>query len=103
MKRDDLACKALTVGSSKRIDYVRGLARNKRLEKRSADALGKARDGSRASGRPARVYRDFGWSTKDSWSRRRRVIAKAEWTRDSANPRFIVTSLKPDRWTAREL
>src|SRR4051812_35683528 len=56
-----------------------------------------------ATGRPARVFRDFLWSTKESWSRRRRVIAKAEWTRDEANPRFLVTSLKPDRWAARAL
>ena len=34
-------------------------------------------------------------STLDSWSRRRRVIGKAEWTNGEANPRFIVTSLKP--------
>src|SRR5215212_1618439 len=54
-------------------------------------------------GRPARVFRDFLWSTKESWSRRRRVIAKAEWTRGEANPRFLVTSLKPDRWAARAL
>jgi len=33
------------------------------------------------------------WSTRRSWSRRRRVIAKAEWTQGEANPRFIVTSL----------
>ena len=40
------------------------------------------------------------WSTlKDSWSRRRRrVVAKAEWTHDSANPRFVVTSLKPGQY-----
>src|SRR5208282_3561103 len=44
---------------------------------------------------PARVFRDFDWSTKESWSRRRRVIGRAEWTGDEANPRFLVTSLKP--------
>jgi hypothetical protein len=49
------------------------------------------------------VFRDFDWSTKESWSRRRRVIGKAEWTRGEANPRFIVTSLKPDAWRARPL
>jgi hypothetical protein len=34
------------------------------------------------------------WTTLDSWSRRRRVIGKAECTRGEPNPRFIVTSLK---------
>ena len=46
------------------------------------------------SGKPARRFKDFMWTTLDSWSRRRRVIAKAEWTHGEANPRFIVTSLK---------
>jgi hypothetical protein len=49
------------------------------------------------------VFRDFLWSTKETWSRRRRVIGKAEWTRGEANPRFVVTSLRPDAWRAREL
>jgi hypothetical protein len=56
-----------------------------------------------ARSQPARVFRDFLWSTKESWSRRRRVIAKAEWIRGEANPRFLVTSLKPERWAARAL
>jgi hypothetical protein len=96
-----------------RVDYVFGLARNKRLEQRLADALDEARRLSEettsqaatqeASGKPARVFRDFPWSTRDSWSRRRRVIGKAEWTGDKANPRFIVTSLKPDDWPAQAL
>lgn len=86
-----------------RVDYLFGLARNERLEKRVAAALDEARRIGQASGKPARVFRDFLWSTKDSWSRRRRVIGKAEWTRGEANPRFIVTSLKPDRWPARAL
>jgi hypothetical protein len=85
------------------VDYVFGLARNERLEKRIAQALDEARQASQATGKPARVFRDFLWSTRDSWSRRRRVIGKAEWTRGEANPRFVVTSLKPDRWPARTL
>ena len=86
-----------------RVDFVFGLARNTRLETRVAAALQEARTMAAATGRPARVFRDFLWSTQESWSRRRRVIAKAEWTRDEANPRFLVTSLKPDRWAARAL
>ena len=87
-----------------RVDYVFGLARNARLEARIADALAKAKGISEtSSGKPARVFRDFLWSTKDSWSRRRRVIAKAEWAGGDANPRFLVTSLKPDAWPARPL
>jgi Transposase DDE domain group 1 len=86
-----------------RVDYVFGLARNERLEKKVAAAIKEACRASRASGQAARVFRDFMWSTKDSWSRRRRVVAKAEWTTLGANPRFVVTSLKPGRCMARAL
>jgi hypothetical protein len=86
-----------------RVDYVFGLARNERLEKKVTAAMKKACRASRASGQAARVFRDFMWSTKDSWSRRRRVVAKAEWTTLGANPRFVVTSLKPGRCMARAL
>ena len=43
------------------------------------------------------------WSTLKSWSRRRRVIAKAEWTKGEANPRFIVTSLHKAQVSAQVL
>jgi len=42
---------------------------------------------------PCRRYREFQYSTLDSWTRKRRVIAKAEHLAEGANPRFIVTSL----------
>ena len=48
---------------------------------------------SRTTGQPARRFKELTWSTRKSWSRKRRVIAKAEWTQGEANPRFIVTSL----------
>ena len=43
------------------------------------------------------------WSTLDSWSRNRRVVGKAEVTGGEANPRFVVTSLTPERAAARAL
>lgn len=86
-----------------KVDYIFGLARNQRLEKRIEGALKQACLACRKSGQPERVFRDFMWSTKDSWSRRRRVIGKAEWTLKGSNPRFIVTSLKPGRGAARAL
>jgi len=89
------------------VDYVFGLARNPRLERRIAATLNEARRAAQVSGETTRLYRDFGWSTKDSWTRRRRVIAKAEWMPgrgdSGANPRFLVTSLKPDQWMAKAL
>ncbi len=76
-----------------RVDFLFGLARNVRLESEIADEIEQARELSDTSSKPARVFRDFRWRTLDSWSCERRVIGKAEWTGDKANPRFIVTSL----------
>jgi hypothetical protein len=86
-----------------RVDYVFGLARNPRLTEKIAGALNQAEKKAKRSGQPARCFRDFDWSTLDSWSRRRRVIAKAEWTEGKANPRFIVTSLTRCEVKARYL
>ena len=86
-----------------RVDYLFGLARNARLEAEIAAELAEAAAESQATGRPARRFRDFMWTTLDSWSRRRRVIGKAECTKGEPNPRFIVTSLKPKAAEARHL
>src|ERR1700694_3959927 len=40
---------------------------------------------------------------RSSWSRQRRVVAKAEWTKDEDNPRFVVTSLTRAERKARDL
>ncbi len=76
------------------VDFVFGLARNARLEKEIAWHMAQAEAESRRTGQPARRFKDFQYTTRKSWSRRRRVIAKAESTQSEANPRFIVTSLK---------
>ena len=78
-----------------RVDFVFGLARNARLVDEIYVELAQAEEEARRTGKPARRYKDFRYATLDSWSRRRRVIGKAEWTKGEANPRFIVTSLKP--------
>jgi hypothetical protein len=75
------------------VDYLFGLARNARLVGTIAAELAEAQQESEQIGKPARRFKDFTWSTRNSWSRERRVIAKAEWTKGEANPRFIVTSL----------
>jgi hypothetical protein len=86
-----------------RVDYVFGLARNARLVGEIEAELAQAGDEARQTGQPARRFKEFMWSTLDSWSRPRRVIAKAEWTGGEANPRFIVTSLKPTAVSGRHL
>jgi hypothetical protein len=76
------------------VDYLFGLQRNTRLVGEIEAELADAAVESTVTGAPARRFKDFIWSTRDSWSRRRRVIGKAEWTGGEANPRFLVTSLE---------
>lgn len=77
-----------------RVHFLFGLARNQRLEEAIKAELITATLQSIRTGKPARCFRDFTWSTLDSWSRERRVVGKAEVTGGEANPRFVVTSLK---------
>ena len=86
-----------------RVDFVFGLARNARLVEEISVELLQVEAEASATGKPARRFKDFRYATLDSWSRRRRVIGKAEWTQGEANPRFVVTSLKADAWRARPL
>jgi len=75
------------------VDFLFGLAKNRRLVGEIATELAAAEVESKSSGQAARRFKEFQWATRDSWSRPRRVIAKAEWTQGTANPRFVVTSL----------
>lgn len=79
------------------VDYVFGLAKNPRLTHAIAEQVEAARRASEQSGNSERVFSDFWYQTRDSWSRRRRVIGKAEHGPKGANPRFVVTSLASEQ------
>ena len=85
------------------VDYLFGLAKNQRLVAKIETDLARAKEESRQTGKPARRFRDFLWTTHNSWSRRRRVVGKAEYTKDEANPRFVVTTLSSGECGARYL
>jgi Transposase DDE domain group 1 len=97
--RDDL----MSWCEENRVDYVFGLARNKRLEAMIAGELAEAKAMFAATDKAARVFKEFDYRTRDSWSRSRRVVAKAEHLKKGANPRFIVTSLPAERIGGQEL
>jgi Transposase DDE domain group 1 len=84
-------------------EFLFGLARNSRLVGEIEAQLATAAELSQKPGQPARRFKDFTWRTRASWSRERRVVAKAEWTQDAANPRFVVTSLAREEHEARHL
>jgi hypothetical protein len=97
--RDELMTWCETNG----VDYVFGLARNERLVGAIADDLATVALASLAQDGPVRRFADFAWRTLDSWSRARRVVAKAEHLPKGANPRFVVTSLPAPAIDARTL
>jgi hypothetical protein len=93
------------------VDYLFGLGKNNRLVQEIEAELAAAAAEGRATGMPARRFKDFTYATLDSWRRIRRVVGKAEWIppRESqgdkkegeANPRFVVTSLSASECEAR--
>jgi len=93
----------MTWCESNGVDYVLGLSKNSRLTKELEEKLAEAKALWEATGRAARVYKDFTYRTLDSWSRSRRVVGKAEHLDGGANPRFVVTSLPSDDHPAAAL
>jgi hypothetical protein len=85
------------------IDYVFGFAKNERLKAIIASELQQAQSLYEETQKPARVFKDLRYETRDSWTRERRVVAKAEHLDKGSNPRFIVTSLGKERIEARTL
>jgi hypothetical protein len=85
------------------MDYLFGLAQNARLKKEIAAAMAQAQKQYEETQAPARVFSEFFYATQDTWSRERRVIAKAEHLSKGANPRFVVTSLSAAQMEAQEL
>jgi len=85
------------------VDYLFGLARNKRLRKIIGAQMHQAQILHQSSGKVARVFAEFGYRTRKSWSSVRRVVAKAEYLDKGENPRFVVTSLTAEQWAAQHL
>ena len=86
------------------VDYLFGLAKNQRLLRIIGREMQEAKAAFANTGQPARVFKDFEYRTRKSWSCVRRVVGKAEHIAgDKANPRFVVTSLTPAAFAAQAL
>ena len=88
---------------NRQLDYVLGLAKNSRLIKAIETEMAQAQQIHQSTQEPARVFKDFRYRTKKSWSCERRVVGKAEYLAKGKNPRFIVTSISSEEKEAREL
>ncbi len=85
------------------VDFIFGLAQNSRLRGLIQVELTTVKLEAEKTGKPVRMFRELRHRTLDSWSRERRVAAKAEQLGDKSNPRFVVTSFSQERWEMRAL
>jgi hypothetical protein len=86
-----------------RVDYLFGLARNQRLRRIIGAQMHQAHGLHQSTGKAARLFAEFSYQTRKSWSGARRVVAKAEYLDKGENPRFVVTSLPAEQWPAQDL
>jgi hypothetical protein len=105
LRADSGFCREDLMGWCERnqVDYLFGLARNKRLRKIIGVEMHQAHILHQTSGKAARVFTEFSYQTRKSWSRARRVVAKAEYLEKGENPRFVVTSLTAEQCAAQDL
>jgi len=85
------------------VNYILGLAKNERLKKELEEELKEAKRLYEETGRASRVFKDFRYRTRKSWSCERRVIGKAEHLSKGSNPRFVVTSIAAEQIDAKTL
>lgn len=89
------------------VDFLFGLAKNKRLSKIIGADLQTALEQWNKTKEPARVFSEFHYAAKKTskggWDRERRVVAKAEHIDGKTNPRFVVTSLTSQECAAQLL
>lgn len=85
------------------VDYVFGFSRNDRLQALIEPQMQEATAEYEKTKKPARVFTEFPYQTRKSWSAERRVVGKAEQLVGKKNPRFVVTSLSAAEWPARKL
>lgn len=85
------------------VEFVLGLSKNTRLKRILGKELHEAEQQFQTTRAAARVYKDFRYRTRKSWSRERRVVGKAEHLAKGSNPRFVVTSLSAEDYDAATL
>lgn len=85
------------------VEYVLGVPKNSRLKAIIAEEMAQAMSQYEATEQAARLFKDFHYQTRTSWSCERRVIGKAEHLAKGENPRFVVTTLAAEEWDACSL
>ena len=77
------------------VDYIVGLGGNQRLLKKGETLIKQAEDDYQKYKEKVRLFDSFTYAAK-SWTHKRRIIIKAEYTQKGSNTRFITTNLQED-------
>lgn len=94
----------MTFCEQRGLDYVFGVARNSRLVEMVAGELERAGALAKKAKEARRIFKDLRYQTRESWSKERRVVAKAEGLPGGkSNPRFVVTTFSKERFKAQVL
>jgi len=88
---------------ARKVDYVFGFAKNERLKRIIAEELKRAQHQYEETKQASRIFKDFRYQTRESWTQERRVVAKAEHLDKGSNPRFVVTSIEMEKMDAQTL
>ena len=83
------------------MERARGSGRRSADEAMRSEALAEAKQIHQATGQSARVFRKLRYQTRETWTRERCLVGKAENGSKGANPRLVVTSLGSQCWEAR--
>jgi hypothetical protein len=75
--------------------YITGIASNQCIQKIFKPTMDKAKKCFDETQEKQRIFSEFMYGAK-TWLKKRRIIGKAEHTKDGSNPRFIVTNLQGD-------
>ena len=85
----------LTWCENKDVNYIVGIARNNKLERSLKPLMQVAKKNFEETDEKQKLFIQFSYAAK-SWANEKKIIGKAEYTKDGANPRFIVTNINGD-------
>jgi len=79
----------------KSVKYIVGIAGNKRLQAILNPLMETAKQCFKETNEKQKLFTKFSYAAK-SWTNEKKIIGKAEYTKDGSNPRFIVTNIDGD-------
>jgi hypothetical protein len=85
----------LTWCEEKNVLYITGIAGNSRLKTFLSPLMELAKKNFEETGEKQKLFAEFLYAA-ETWKNKKKIIGKAEHTKDGSNPRFIVTNIDGD-------